>query len=210
MVWPDGWQPWPDTVFFVEWNWSITDSWPNNISFSTRNLSFETDSLLWLTYIKFPWSSANGFRNGSYKIPCPFTFNVWIRPSSSWWIYWPRLLNNTDSNDNAMYVNMTNNTKVINVPAWDMNWLDTDTWQNLCVTLNSSGEIKMYKNGVLVSTLTWNRTNAANWIICWFKYSNSSDYFSWRMSRVLLEKILWDWDSVAKYVKFTKKMYGLS
>ena len=196
--------PGANTVFYIKWDWSITDTWPNQINFTTQNLSFATE---WdLTYIVFNnW--ANGFYTTSVNIPCPFTFNLWMY--QTWWTYAPRLLDNTDSNDNAIQIT-TSSSNPYTIKSYNTSTTITgNTRINLVVTWDTSWNCKIYKQWVLSSTWT-SRTNSATGIIVWYKKSNSLDNFRWRMSKIILESKVRTAEETSDYYDQTKSDYGIS
>ena len=203
-LWEPWWSPWSDTVFYIIWDWSITDTWPNQINFTTQKLSFAIE---WdLTYIVFNnW--ANGFYTTSVNIPCPFTFNLWIY--QTWWTYSPRLLDNTDSNDNAIQIYSTSSTPYTITCYNTSTTITGNTRINLVITWDASGNCKIYKQWILSSTWT-SRTTSANWIIVWYKKSNSSDTFRWRMSRIILESKVRTVEEITAYYNQTKSDYWIS
>lgn len=200
------WKPWANTYMYVKWDWSITDTWKNKMVLSTQNLQFWTE---WnLQYIKFPWTSANGFYTTAYNAPLPITYSFLIN-YDWWWVYWPRLLDNTASNDSWMQICQDRTTPWISINGTTRITTSTNKRYHIVITQDSSWNVKAYKNwGEQRSwTVTTNRYTG---IIVWFKKSNSSDYFSWKMAEILIEDVVWDKDAVKNYSNRIMSLYWLS
>ena len=204
------WKPDANTVSYLKLDWNATDSSSHWYVWTSTNVSYETS---WnLTYAKLNGSSANGFFITSQNIPIPLTFNLRIRPSSTWWIYNPRLLDNTNSNDNAVQIDMQNSDKQLYISWVWTTWiyLTTDVRQNLQITIDSSWNYVICINWVMKKSWSGARTNVANWMIIWYKKSNSSDYFGWKLSRIIIQNEIRSISQWLDYFGKTKSKYWLT
>lgn len=206
-IYPDWWSPGENTIFYIKWEWDITDYWPNNLTF-TNNLVTITDK-----YLNFPWTSQNRLTTSWANIPNTYTLNIWMYIAWLGTSYAPRIIDSSSweaaitywwSTSGNQYKLSYNKSSGFNGSV-----LPTQTRFNFVATRNPTWKTKIYINSVVTDQTNSASMSMWTWIILWCKFSSSWDSFQWRMARIILENKERTAEEVSTYYNKTKGNYGL-
>lgn len=193
--------PGENTVFYIKWEWDITDYWPNHYTFTNNSVTINDD------YLYFPWTNSNGLYNSSVNQPSTNTFNVrvYVETAVKSWRNNPRILAYADTTDRDYlgYWDTNSWTYKINGTNYE---ITRGTRFNLC-SIKDNGTVKIYVNGAYISSFSHNYNSSGTRI--WSKHISSYDPHKWRMAKIILESKARTDQEVVDYFNQTKSNYGL-
>ena len=213
-------EPWADTTMYFKFDGNLKDE----ISWNTYSASWITYSTLpnWKQCADFPWNSnwrfqiSNNLSNSWNEI----TLLVWFQVSntnnmrnefsnSSWWYYTGAIFQNWN-----LWAYYYNNTYDI---YWGTSWGDqlynTNEWHLYWQTVKAGWSIKIFLDGqkvaekTMLSSLRWSGANWDQYIGSYRFWDNN--YFQWKMSEFIWEKVERTEEKMLEYYNYTKANYWI-
>ena len=218
--------PWANTLAYYPLNWDL-----NDYSWNSRNLTAD-GTPIYTTLGEKQVASFDGTWEGGYlnnnllKGLQPFTYVVWVNPSSitSWMSEGAfncnivmTIRNGADTGiyDKALLLQETNKATAYNYYNWritpSLSWVSTNTWQMLTAVFDWS------------TLTTYINTNSTS-LSCWWSYTGYSNAtmiigskvawwhifpYYWLMSSVIVENKVRTAEEIQNYYNQTKSNYWL-
>ena len=201
------WQPWVNTLCYLpidnndttsiiydhSWNWN---------DFSCTNCSFQTSPRGKRVLHLFNWRLS---KSGAIFSSENLTVNIWT--------YWcTNLFSQMDSTGYNYWIEIYKDDVVLwqRSTSANINWTSIEnSWYNICVTINSSNNQKVYINWTQVGSSSENpRWNSMSGVTTYLWYSrNRSQNSTWYIWAVILETGNWTEQQALDYYNLTKSKY---